>query len=66
MPAFGAARRDVIAAIPPGQAASLEKQVFPAHVGRGLFGWRGDDVFLDIGTPESYAEAAAFLARPAV
>jgi len=41
-------------------ALSLERQVFPAWVGRGLFGVGLGGRFIDIGTPESYAAAAEF------
>jgi histidinol-phosphate phosphatase family protein len=39
---------------------SLEREVFPAWIGRGLFGCMGNGQFLDIGTPESYASAEAY------
>jgi NDP-sugar pyrophosphorylase family protein len=48
--------------IPTSRAVSLEREVFPAWVGRGLYGWRGGGRFIDIGTPDSYAEAARFFA----
>lgn len=53
---------DVLAGLAPGDAASLERDVLPALVGRGL-GARPypDATFLDIGTPESLAEATHFL-----
>jgi histidinol-phosphate phosphatase family protein len=46
--------------IPAGGPCSLERQVFPRWIGRGLHGYRGAGRFIDIGTPESYAEAASF------
>jgi NDP-sugar pyrophosphorylase family protein len=52
-----------IAAIPEGTLASLERDVFPSLIGRGLFGLRlADGAFIDIGTPESYARASEFFA----
>jgi NDP-sugar pyrophosphorylase family protein len=48
--------------IPTSGAVSLEREVFPAWVGRALYGWRGGGRFIDIGTPDSYAEAARFFA----
>jgi D-glycero-alpha-D-manno-heptose 1-phosphate guanylyltransferase len=42
---------------------SLERDVFPAWIGRGMFGYRSPGRFLDIGTPESYAEAQDFFAQ---
>ena len=49
--------------IPAGQAISLEKEVFPAWIGRGLYGFPSSGSggrFLDIGTPEDYAIAEEF------
>lgn len=51
--------RDVVEAIPGGRAVSLEREVFPSLVGHGFHGVRGRSRFIDIGTPESYAEAEA-------
>ena len=50
----------VLDAIPAGRPVSLESKVFPALVGRGLFGLATDARFIDIGTPESYRQAEAF------
>jgi NDP-sugar pyrophosphorylase family protein len=53
--------RSLLEPIPVGQPLSLEREVFPGWVERGLvFGFRGGDRFLDIGTPEGYAQAAQF------
>jgi D-glycero-alpha-D-manno-heptose 1-phosphate guanylyltransferase len=46
-----------VAAIPPGRAVSLEREVLPGLVERGLRGVVGSGPFVDIGTPESYATA---------
>jgi len=66
--------RRVIDALPQRRPASLERDVFPLLVGEGLYACRGGGRFIDIGTPESYAEAQGFFAadgaadasRPAV
>jgi NDP-sugar pyrophosphorylase family protein len=50
----------VIERITPGRAVSLEKDVFPELIGNGLYAFKGGGAFLDIGTPESYAEAEEF------
>ncbi len=47
--------------IPTGRAVSLENDVFPALIGRGLFAVVGESPFTDIGTPESYADAEEFI-----
>jgi NDP-sugar pyrophosphorylase family protein len=48
--------------IPTNSAVSLEQEVFPAWIGRGLYGYRSEGRFLDIGTPEAYAVAERFFA----
>lgn len=55
--------RERLESIPPATSVSLERDVFPYRLDDGLYGYRADAPFLDIGTPESYAEAAEFLAR---
>ena len=39
---------------------SLENDFFPAQVERGIFGYKIDGAFIDIGTPESFAAAPDF------
>ena len=46
--------------IPERAPCSLERDVFPGWIGRGLHGYRTGARFLDIGTPQSYARALAF------
>ena len=46
--------------IPAGRAVSLEHEIFPSWVEQGLYGYCCNSRFLDIGTPESYAEAESF------
>jgi NDP-sugar pyrophosphorylase family protein len=55
--------RHVLAAIPADRPVSLETDVFPTLIGRGLHATSGKGVFLDIGTPESYRLADSFIAR---
>jgi NDP-sugar pyrophosphorylase family protein len=52
--------RSLIAEIAPGRAVSLERETFPAWIGRGLYGDPRGAAFLDIGTPESYRRAEQF------
>jgi NDP-sugar pyrophosphorylase family protein len=54
--------RVVLEAMPAGRAVSLEQDVFPSWIGRGLDGFAAPGPFLDIGTAETYAQAEAFLA----
>ena len=56
-------RRRMLETIPPNIPISLEREVFPAWIGQGLYGHTAGGRFLDIGTPESYAEANEFFAR---
>lgn len=52
--------RRLIESIPADRAVSIEREVFPAWIGRGLYGYPGEGRFLDIGTPETYAAAEEF------
>lgn len=54
--------RSLLESIPPGRPVSLEREVLPAWIGRGLRGWRVDAPFVDIGTPDGLALAADVLA----
>jgi mannose-1-phosphate guanylyltransferase len=50
-------REVVETAIPAGRAVSFEREVFPALVGHGLYGYQAAGYWIDIGTPERYLEA---------
>jgi NDP-sugar pyrophosphorylase family protein len=50
-----------LSTIPPDRPTSLEREVFPHWTNHGLAGITTEARFLDIGTPESYAQAEAFL-----
>lgn len=52
----------VLNSIKAGAKCSLEEDLFPHLIGQGLFGWVAPGPFIDIGTPESYAEAETVLA----
>ena len=54
--------RPVLLTIPASGTVSLEREVIPAWIGRGLHGYRSEGRFLDIGTPESLDGAPEFLA----
>jgi mannose-1-phosphate guanylyltransferase len=41
---------------PPGTNISIERDVFPKLVGRGLYGFVGEGYWLDIGTPDRYLQ----------
>jgi mannose-1-phosphate guanylyltransferase len=50
--------RDVLDGMPPaGTNVSIEREVFPTLVGRGLYGHECSGYWLDIGTPDRYLDA---------
>jgi mannose-1-phosphate guanylyltransferase len=49
--------REILDMLEPEQPASIERDVFPQLVGRGLYGCVSENYWLDIGTPERYLEA---------
>ncbi len=51
--------REFLESIPPNAILSLEKEVFPLWIGRGLYGFRSDGELWDIGVPDAYARANA-------
>lgn len=55
--------RSRLSGIPPGHAISLEKDIFPQLLPRGLFGLAAEGLFMDIGTPESYRWAETALGQ---
>jgi NDP-sugar pyrophosphorylase family protein len=52
--------RRLLRTIPTSRAISLEREMFPAWIGQGLYGYHSTGRFLDIGTPESYYHAEQF------
>lgn len=52
--------RSLIKAMPEKRVVSLEREAFPAWIGKGFYGYRSSGRFLDIGTPEAYAAAGRF------
>ena len=58
--------RALLQGLDPARPASLERDLLPAWVAAGrVRGFRAGGRFIDIGTPESYAEAEAFFAGAA-
>ena len=55
--------RERLQSIPTAKPVSLEREMFPAWIGGDFYGYLAAGPFLDIGTPESYAAAAAFFAK---
>jgi NDP-sugar pyrophosphorylase family protein len=53
--------RKLLDDIPAGRPVSIEQEMFPKWLSEGLlFGYAQSGKFIDIGTPESYREAALF------
>ena len=55
--------RDLVERVPGGRVMSLEFDIFPALIGRGLHGVAGEQPFIDIGTPDAYAQASDMFAK---
>lgn len=55
--------KSLIGEIPQGKEISIEKDIFPDWIGKGFYGYKGSNNFIDIGTPESYAQAEQFFAK---
>jgi NDP-sugar pyrophosphorylase family protein len=55
---------EVLAGVPAGRAVSIEQEVFPTLIGRGLYAQVQAGRWIDIGTPESYRSANVQLAPP--
>jgi mannose-1-phosphate guanylyltransferase len=49
--------RSVLDEIPPDKEVSIEREVFPRLIGKGLYGIRLEGYWIDIGTPERFLEA---------
>jgi mannose-1-phosphate guanylyltransferase len=48
--------RDIVDLIQPDRAVSIEREIWPRLVGKGLYGFPADAYWLDIGTPERYLQ----------
>jgi len=53
----------LLAGTPARKNLSLERDLFPLWLPQGLMAWKSNARFIDIGTPESYAQAEAFLIK---
>ncbi|CAN2039950.1 D-glycero-alpha-D-manno-heptose 1-phosphate guanylyltransferase [Candidatus Magnetomoraceae bacterium gMMP-15] len=53
----------ILRSLPKGEFISLEQDVLPNLVGKGVYGFQSTGHFIDIGIPESYAEAENFFIR---
>ncbi len=53
--------REAVLSLPPAQVLSIETEVFAHWAGTGVYGLLSEGAFLDIGTPETYAQAESYL-----
>jgi NDP-sugar pyrophosphorylase family protein len=53
--------RGIIESIPENQSVSLEREVFPGLIGKGLYGKLENGLFWDIGTVDSYKSSTDIL-----
>lgn len=56
--------REFLSALPDRAPLSLETEVFPEWVARGIHAFESGARFIDIGTPESYERAQHFFSNP--
>jgi len=54
--------RSLFETIEPNRMVSLEREVFPTWIGKGFYGYSCQGRFVDIGTPQSFADAQQFFA----
>jgi mannose-1-phosphate guanylyltransferase len=50
--------RSVLELIPRERQVSIEREIFPAMIGAGLYGLRLEGYWMDIGTPDRYLQAS--------
>jgi mannose-1-phosphate guanylyltransferase len=48
--------REILELVPPEKNVSIEREVWPRLIGKGLFGFPSESYWLDIGTPERYLQ----------
>ena len=56
-------QKKMLESIPPAEPFSLERGFLPILVGKGLYGYRCEGNFIDIGTPETYTLAEDFFTK---
>lgn len=53
-------KRSFISQIADNREVSLEREVFPTWIGKHIYGYKSQGVFIDIGIPESFIQAERF------
>lgn len=54
--------RELLETITDDRSVSLEREMFPSWIGKGMYGFKTSGRFIDIGIPETYADAGRFFA----
>jgi mannose-1-phosphate guanylyltransferase len=49
-------QREILQLVPADRNVSIEREVWPALIGKGLYGFPSDSYWLDIGSPERYLQ----------
>jgi mannose-1-phosphate guanylyltransferase len=49
-------QREILELVPPDRNVSIEREIWPALVGKGLYGFPSESYWLDIGTPARYLQ----------
>ena len=57
-------RKEIVRDLPAGKAISLEREVFPRLLDRGVYGLVCTGLFIDIGIPDDFKRAQTLLASP--
>lgn len=55
--------RELIYSIPPNRCVSLEHDIFPKLINKGLYGFQSEGRFIDIGTPSSFLKSQGFFSN---
>ena len=55
--------KNIFNLMPEKNQFSIEKEFFPLLVGKGFFGFKAGQEFIDIGTPERYERAESFIKK---
>lgn len=58
--------RSIIENMPESQYLSMEYEVLPELIGKGLSGYKTQSAFIDIGTPESFGAAQTYFRQRAI
>jgi NDP-sugar pyrophosphorylase family protein len=53
--------RKLLQLIPTGRVVSLERDFLPGQLEKGIYGYVTEAPFIDIGTPDNYAQANSFI-----